>query len=224
MDLHVFSICFNEELMLPYFIQHYKKLGAKKITIYDNFSTDLSRQIIRESGCELIDYDSKEQIRDDLYLSIKNNCWKKTDTEWVIVVDIDELLEPPVFDLDNCTIVNTKGYDIAGLPPSRLGVANELYNKRCMFRPSEIKEINFAPGCHSAKPVGNVVGSDKFANLLHYRYISEEYNYNRYLLYQSRLSEINKKYGWGLQYSQVEREKIHQQFQTVLANAKKLTR
>ena len=103
MSIDVFAICYNEEVMLPYFINHYQKMGAN-ITIYDNFSTDRSQEIITESGCTLLTYDSNNQIRDDLYLQIKNNCWKKSKAEWVIVCDIDEFIEVD-FNLNNYTIV-----------------------------------------------------------------------------------------------------------------------
>lgn len=211
-SIEVFAICYNEELLLPYFIDHYKKMGAK-ITIYDNKSTDQSKSIIAYSGCNYIAYDSNNQIRDDLYLQIKNNCWKDSKAEWVIVCDIDELIEIN-FDISRYNIINTKGFDMIGLPPSRLGVHNQMYSKHIMFRPNCFKEINYKPGCHSLNPIPNVAisGSIEIANLLHYKYIDEDYVYNRHLMYQERLSDINKQLGWGIEYQNVERKKIEDKF------------
>jgi len=48
MTIDVFTTCYNEEIILPYFIRHYKQF-ARNITIYDNMSTDNSINIIEES-------------------------------------------------------------------------------------------------------------------------------------------------------------------------------
>lgn len=214
--IDVFAICYNEEVLLPHFIYHYKKMGAN-ITIYDNQSTDRSKEIILETGCNYIEYDSNNQIRDDLYMRIKNICWKQSKADWVIVCDIDEFIEVN-FDVSKYTIINTKGYDMIGLPDSvlpakRLGVQNPLYSKHIMFRPSAFKEINYGPGCHKCKPEGNISGSMEIANLLHYKYISEEYVYKRHLMYEERLSDVNKHYGWGIEYNDVTYHKIKHKFE-----------
>lgn len=206
MKIDVFAICYNEEFMLPLFIAHYKKMGAN-ITIYDNFSTDKSKKIILDAGCTYLTYDSENQIRDDLYLHIKNNCWKKSTADWVIVCDIDEFIEVP-FNIDRYTIINTQGYDMIGFPPTRKGVKNPIYSKHIMFRPDQFKQIGYQPGCHSCKPEGTISGSKELANLLHYKYISPSYVFYRHLIYQNRLSAINKKYGWGAEYEKVDYKKI----------------
>lgn len=212
MTIDVFAICYNESFMLPHFIKHYKSLGAN-ITIYDNFSTDNSQQIILDSGCTLKTYDSGGQIRDDLYLGIKNEVWKHSKADWVIVCDLDEFIFLP-FDITPYNIIRTQGYDMIGSPPSRTGVKNDMYSKAVMFRPSAFAQIGYAPGCHKFNPSMRepMRLSTQIAPLLHYKYISEEYVYNRHLMYQSRLSEFNKQYGFGVGYQSVEREKINQKF------------
>ncbi len=217
MSIDVFAICYNEEAMLPHFISHYKEMGAS-ITIYDNFSTDNSKNIIIESGCNYITYDSNDQIRDDLYLSIKNECWKKSKADWVIVCDLDEIIEIN-FPIDRYSIINTDGYDMIGPVGSRIGVPNVLYSKNIMFRPDQFKQIGYQPGCHSCKPEGNISGSIEKAKLLHYKYISEDYVHSRRLLYKSRLSDFNKQYGFGIEYEDIEREKINNIFKELRRTA-----
>lgn len=215
----VFAICYNEEVMLPHFIKHYKDNFNANIVIYDNFSTDKSHQIIQDLGCTLLTYDSGGQIRDDLYLGIKNECWKKSKAKWVIVCDIDEFIEPPKFSIDKCSVIATKGYDMLGMPPSRTGVANPMYNKSVMFRPNCLTQIGYQPGAHKCDPSGKVVYSEIPVNLLHYKYISEKYVYNRHLMYQSRLSDFNKTYKFGVEYENVEREKIQDKFRYLKNNS-----
>lgn len=221
MKIDVFSICYNEAFLLPHFIKHYQSPPFNaNITIYDNRSIDNSREIITSNGCNLIDYNSQEEIRDDLYLKIKNSCWYKSKAEFVIICDIDEFLELPVnADLSKCSIIKTKGYDMIGPPPSRLGVQNKMYDKLVMFRPNQIQGINYKAGAHVANPVGNVIYSSFYANLLHYKYISEDYVFNRHKMYEKRLSNINKSFQWGIEYQDVQKEKIEEKFRELKEKA-----
>lgn len=201
--IHLFAICHNEEVLLPHFIQHYKTIGVTKFTFYDNFSTDRSREIMKANHCEIIDYDSGGQIRDDLYLSIKNNCWKKANSQWVIVCDVDEFLHlDGITDFHKYGIIYSKGYDILGMPPSNIGLPNNLYSKTVMFRPNLITEINYNFGAHICRPTSPapVIGSMKFATLFHYSHIDENYVYNRKQYFHKRISDFNKQMGFGTQY------------------------
>ena len=219
----VFAICYNEEFMLPHFIKHYKENFNANITIYDNESTDKSMQIIMDSSCNYVSYNSNNQIRDDIYLQIKNECWKKSKADWVIVCDIDEFLEVP-FDVRNYTIINTKGYDIVGGPESRAGAYNPMSSKHIMFRPDQFSQIGYQAGSHRCLPklsaIGKLQGSKEHATLLHRKYISEDYLFARHSMYEKRLSDVNKQYGWGIHYNAPDREKIKQQFIELRKKAK----
>lgn len=216
----VFAICYNEEFLLPRFIEHYQKVFGAAITIFDNYSTDRSREIAAELGCNVRLYDSGNQVRDDIYLKIKNNCWKYSKADWVIVCDIDEFLEVD-FDITPYTLIGTLGYDIVSADlHSRFGVYNWMMNKYVMFRPNKMRNINYQPGCHKCSPDGEVVPSKEFAKLLHRKYISPEYVYNKHLACQERLSDINKKYGWGTQYMDVSMEDIKTKFEVLLAEGR----
>ncbi len=219
MSVEVFAICYNEAKLLNKFILHYQdRFDADKITIYDNYSIDGSKEIIEQMGCTYIPYDSGGQIRDDIYLDIKNNCWKNSKADWVIVCDIDEFLEVD-FDPSDSTILSVKGFDMVGDLNSRMGVPNKMYSKNIMFKPSEIKEINYLAGCHYSKPEGNIKFSRNVAKLLHRKYISEDYVFERHLMYQERLSDVNKQFGWGIEYQNVERKKIEEKFVELRKNA-----
>ena len=50
--MNIFLLCYNEELMLPHTLKHYKtRFPNATITIFDNYSTDRSKQIAEEAGC-----------------------------------------------------------------------------------------------------------------------------------------------------------------------------
>jgi len=215
----VFAICYNEEFMLPHFIKHYKEKFNANITVYDNYSTDRSKEIILENGCNYIEYGSDNQIRDDIYLQIKNECWKKSKADWVIIVDIDEFLEFD-FDISEYTIINTKGYDMIGGPESRSGVYNALMSKHVMFRPDQFLQIGYTAGCHRCTPQAKKLqGSRKHALLLHRKFISEEYVYSKHKAYEERLSAVNKLYGWGVHYQGVTKENVAEQFKELRKKA-----
>jgi glycosyltransferase involved in cell wall biosynthesis len=93
MDINVFLLCFNESILLPHSIKHYKKyLPSCKITIYDNESTDNSVEIAKELGCNIMSFSSNNSLNEYIQTSIKNNYWKSIEKGWIIMADMDELL------------------------------------------------------------------------------------------------------------------------------------
>jgi len=216
MKIDLFAICYNEEIMLPYFLKHYSKF-CDNITIYDNMSTDSSREIMKKYGVNIKTYDSNNQIRDDLYLEIKNNCWKKSDADWVIVCDADEFLYNKTFlknlDKTKGTIIRPEGCQMVSekLPVGdgqiydeiKTGFLDSTYSKPCLFKPKEIKECNFGPGAHSMHGAkGNIIYDEESGiKLLHYHFISREYVINRHTIFGKRLSQKNWRKGWGLKYA-----------------------
>lgn len=216
--IEVFAICYNEEKMLPYFLRYYSQFGD--ITVYDNMSTDNSIEIMKSHRVNVIPYDTNNQIRDDVYIDIKNNCYKKSDSDWVIVCDIDEFVYHKdllsIIEKSKSTIIRPTGYEMfsESFPTTdkmifeeiKTGILYPNSSKMCLFKPQEI-EINFLPGCHNAKPRGNVV-IDENTNikLLHYKHLSRDYVIKRYKIYEKRLSNINKQRNWGKHYYQKEAE------------------
>ena len=55
-------------------------------------STDNSVNIMNEYGVNVIPYDTQGKLEESAFLNIKNNSWKGSDADWVIVCDTDELI------------------------------------------------------------------------------------------------------------------------------------
>jgi len=227
MKIEVFAICYNEEIMLPYFLRHYSQF-CDKITIYDNYSTDRTDEICQANPkVEVIQYDSGNQIRDDIYLQIKNNCWKGSSADWVIVCDIDEivwgiapglngigariLIDEVNNNIDQYTVISPDWWEMVGdrIPTGFGQIYHEIYEGRChgqetkciMFRPDRIREINYDPGCHGIHAEGDVrVLHTSALRILHYKYLSAEYVIERHQMFGQRLSAINRQNKWGVQY------------------------
>lgn len=231
MTIDVFSLCYNEEIILPYFLKHYKKF-VRNITIYDNMSTDNSVNIMNEYGVNVIPYDTQGKLEESAFLNIKNNSWKESDADWVIVCDTDELIyHENIIEVLTNTHANhiiTEGYEMVSetLPTTEGQIYEELkfgyskpdYSKACLFKPSEVTNINFGPGCHFSSPTGpNIISiQDSGIKLLHYKYLNREVLIKKYDHYRVRQSEEMIRMGWG-NYQQWDADVINSQFDSWLS-------
>ena len=214
--IEIYTIAYNEEVLLPFFIKWYRnRFPNCRIVVYDNESTDRTKEIAFNNNCEVITYYTDNQLSDSKYLEIKNNCWKNSKTDWVIVCDVDEWLDINEEDLrkeisNRATLIKTHGYNMCNITKeidySKVihGVRSVQYDKFICFNKNKIKEINYSPGAHNIKPIGGVKYSDMVYKLLHMKFIDEDYMVNRYNLFNSRMSKENKEKGWGIQYTNPE--------------------
>ena len=70
----IYTLTYNEEAMIEFFINHYRKRFPNcQINIFDNYSTDETIKIAKKNDCNVIMYDTKNKIQDNKYLEIKNN-------------------------------------------------------------------------------------------------------------------------------------------------------
>jgi len=208
MKIETFAVCHNEEKILPYFIRHYSQFGS--ITIFDNYSTDNSVTIAKKSNVHIFQFSTDNEFREDILTNIRNICWKESKADWVMVVDIDEfiyhknliqILEtiegtvilPRMFNMYSDTFPTTEGqiYDEV-----KYGV--EFNSKMSLFRPKELKEINYEPGMHFANPEGNFnLNFTSPIIEMHFKNLGQEYvnNHNAYI--NTRQSEVNRQNGWN---------------------------
>lgn len=211
--VHVYTITYNEEIMLPQFIDFYRERFPEcKITVFDNESTDSTPDIARQRDCEVISWHSGNTIRDDLYILIKQNCWKESDADWVIVVDCDEFvnLTADYLDLVDFNVIKTQGWEMIGddgLDTTEIncGTRSPGYDKVCVFKPSVVKDIKYEAGAHKAEIISTgketVVFNSTDIKLWHYKWLNLDYTINRYQMFSKRVSEVNKANGWAIHYS-----------------------
>jgi Glycosyl transferase family 2 len=221
--VHLYTLCWNEEKLLPFFLDYYTDF-VDRIIMFDNYSTDDSEKIIKSyKNTKIIKYDSDNKINDILYLKIKNNAWKKSrgKADFVIVCDIDEFLysENLLQNLkqlkkSSYTLIKPFGFQMMSesFPEYSKGIKltdliktgypdNKWLSKSILFDPNSLIEINYFPGCHECAPIGkvNFNHSDSF-KFLHYKYLGFEYQIQRLRDMGTRLSEINIEKGWGTYY------------------------
>lgn len=217
MNIDVYSLCWNEERFLPYFLRHYSSV-ASLVTIFDNESTDRSVEIIQSfPNTRVLSYASGGELREDIRRDYKNECWKesKSRADWVIVVDIDEIVYHPRLHehLATCsargiTLPWTVGYEMvtdrfpltAGQIYDEVidGVHDAWYSKPAVFDPNALDEINYEPGAHRCAPTGRVAEErSPDLKLLHYRFLGLEYVQARFAAMRDRQSEVNVQQGWN---------------------------
>jgi len=220
MKVDVYTFCRDEELLLPFFLEHYA--FADTITVfYDRYSKDKSLELINgDHRCRRIDFDFGGKYRDDFLMYAKNSEWKMSRgvADWVIVVDMDEFIYHPdgiIPFLKNCTkqgitIPLTDGYEmhadqlpIAGTPITeqiKFGTASKQFCKLAVFDPNKIDNIYYLPGSHQCQPEGEVIHTpDKALKLLHYKFIGGLARIKqRWNTFGENLSKENIDNGWSI--------------------------
>jgi glycosyltransferase involved in cell wall biosynthesis len=230
--VEAFIVGWNESETIHLTLKHYKSF-CEKVTLFDNYSTDGTPDIARSMGAEVKQFGTPGVLSDDDYLTVKNNCWKKSKADWVIVCDADEILYVNQYSGYNqmleaqaysgMTIYKTIGFDVVShdMPVHsfidiKTGYVNENYSKSVIFNPRKIKEINYKYGSHVCKPVGDVVYSPDVLVLMHYRNIGGPQRLvDRHALYRPRMSEKNKRFGLGCHYEYTDEQRVkewHEKF------------
>lgn len=205
----IYTLAFNEDVFLQYMIDHYKnKFPNCKMVLYDNQSNDKTKEIAINNGCEVIYFDTNNEIDDQKFIQMKNNCWKSATTDWVLVCDVDELLNINAEELqkenDNgTTIIRAEGWNMVNMQDNydfaniKHGTRVPQYDKAYLFKRSEISDINYSIGGHTYNPNGRIKLSDNAYKLYHYKCINPDYLVKRFKWTAQRLSELNKRNGWG---------------------------
>lgn len=212
MRIEVFTIAWNEEENIKQFLDHYA--FADLITVYDNHSTDRTVEICMGRGCKIIEFGNGQQNNMDM-LAVKQASWMGSEADWVIVCDVDEIFYHEngvrttlrsVLQQTDTTIIQAFGYNMVSEKKSpwneiKQGVREIFFDKCVCFRPSEIKNMMWQPGCHNCNPQGNVVTRNEGFLLLHYKMIGRQETLSRWKAYCARMSRFDLINGYGIEYT-----------------------
>ncbi len=211
----LFSVCYNEEVILPFYLDYYINfIKVDKIIIHDGGSTDKTHEILSAYPQVELIIEKQNDANERYITNLRNNYWKKykNDFDWFIVCDMDEFLYHPniheklsEYKKSGISIPLTKGFDMISMDFPKLENGNYITNiiktgfldehyfsKRIIFDPTKIEEINYGPGSHHCNPTGDV----KYNNIsefhvLHYKWLSYDYLINRSSFLKNRQSNWN---------------------------------
>jgi len=232
--MNIFLLCYNEELMLPHTLKHYKtNFPNASITIFDNNSTDRSVTIAKEAGCQVISFDSKEQQDEQQLIWVRSHMWKKyVESGWVIMCDMDEWLNATEADLEEeqkkgTTVLTTQGFNMVGesttvdysdidLFQIKKGFYADNMSKRICFQ-YPLVSMEYWYGAHKCFPQGHVVFSEKTYLLKHYDLLGQEYLMDKHRRRWER-NHLSRANGLNQHYF-IEKEKTIQVYQEALAKA-----
>ena len=218
--IHLYTLCWNEEKLLPFFLDHYRdKVDA--IFVYDNGSTDRSLEILAaEPHVTVTHFDTPPDSFVFEELRLSEAMWQASRgvADWVVILDIDEFLVVPDFrgylktmTEAGVTAIRTVGFDMVSLTfpqpepnlPEQItrgfrAVAND---KPCIFNPQAILRTNFTLGRHGANPEGKVVWPERREMLLlHYKTLGWDYYMERMQILASGLKPKDIELGLGAHY------------------------
>ena len=207
-NITVYTLTYNEELRAQFMIDHYRsRFPNCHIVFYDNSSTDKTLEIAKNNNCEVINYNSNHTLDDGLHMRMKNSIWKSANTDWVLVCDLDELLDINeeqllAEELAGNTKIKSEGYSMVNMEDNydlhsmKYGYRDGGYDKDVLFNKKFISETNYGPGCHSSNFVGHIKYSQPY-KLYHYKAVNVEETIARCADTAKRLSQTNRANGWG---------------------------
>lgn len=175
---NVYALCYNEETILPYFLHHYRQ--AENIFVFDNMSTDKSREIVEKAGRNVYQFSTNGTFDDGVHKKLKDEMWCNSvgKVDYVIVQDMDEFVFFPEFPDDIKAGLGKlkergvnggvcRGYEMCNVD----GKLNEIkeseplfrhlykgyprtnYNKPLIFDPTVVEKTWFEAGQHDWHPV-----------------------------------------------------------------------
>jgi hypothetical protein len=219
--IHLYTLCWNDSRMLPFFFRHYDAL-VDHFFFYDNGSTDATLEILRAHPRVTVrhfDTPGDSFVKEELRLS--ETMWKESrgKADWVFVLDLDEHLFRPdlIGYLRRCTdqgitAVRAIGFDMVAdrfphldtplLEQVTRGARSLGFDKLCAFNPDAIRTSGYEPGRHDANPRGRVKWPERSEVLmLHFKQMGVDYPIARSAELRSGLGAGDIENGWGTHYS-----------------------
>lgn len=120
MNIVVYTFCYNELDILPFVVDYWKRF-ASKVVVYDNQSSDGSREFLSKLDfVELRTYDTNNQLDDIQLKNLKNEVWKESrgKVDFVNVCDLDECLFIPDLEFlnkarnDGISVITPKTFNL----------------------------------------------------------------------------------------------------------------
>ena len=237
MKISIFLLCYNEEILIPYALEHYRRFfPSATFTVYDNYSTDNSAELAKSLGCRVLYFNTKDELDEFKQTFLKNNCWKDVDEGWIIVCDMDEWLCIDEASLKKeeekgVNIIDSFGTDMVGNSQSTFlmdinpheishAVRNNHMDKRICFKAGVFRDINYTEGAHQCFPSEEVSLSDEYL-LKHMSWLGLPYKLSRNRIRWTRSSRMRQN-GLAIHYKERDDE-IRRTFSNLMGKRKDIS-
>jgi len=216
--IDVYTNVHNEEQILPYYLRHYEQF-VDRIFIWEDESTDRSREILQAHPKVILLEPSVHGADDRIWCGYNYKQYRMLSrgvADWVMLADADEFIYHPnllqvLEELSKDTvIIKCEGWEMMSdhLPTDggqiydeiKTGALNGWNSKQVIFKP-ELNVFHW-PGKHKVprvEPFGAKRVSNTGIKLLHYRYLGEDYWYEKN---RHRRERWNRALGTSLVYEE----------------------
>lgn len=223
MKLDIYAPFRNERPIAPHILKYWQQLPIRNIYLLDNETTDGSVDLIRQHFPHVYNLPQLGKFSDLCVLAFKNQLWKqwsRGQVDFVVVCDFDEVVyaENIYAELQK---MKDAGGSIANLRslcvwctdenfPSDTDLIHKQngmffrydkqYDKKILFDPNKLTEINYSPGCHLCSPQGDVKWYDANIRMFHFSHLGLKYFLSRRAAQGVNLSDDNIRRGWGMEF------------------------
>jgi glycosyltransferase involved in cell wall biosynthesis len=227
---------YNEEIMLPHFLSHYRKL-CDRIILWDNGSTDHSPKIaaeFKEVEVRPFETDGYDEAA-ILGLLTRTKIEAKGEFDWILLLDCDEFIIgnlKEVVETAKSDVLAPLGFSLVQAPwedrldPSRppldqrsFGWRSVRYSKPILMRPRA--KIELRPGRHDVLSDNYEVAWSPDIALVHAEMI--DFDLWRYRKNRRPLSESTRKAGYCVDRFCKSETEHHAQWVNAVAISKDLT-
>jgi hypothetical protein len=212
MDITIYTLTRDEELLIQLMIDHYRvRFPNCKIIIYDNKSIDKTVEIAKANECEIRPFDTGGKLNDQMHWDLKNNCWRDAKTDWVLVQDLDEMLDINATQLaqesaNGVTKIKSECWhmvnmednlDVRSIIWGYRDLRDTVYDKDLLFNKKYV-DINYINNdCHFTNSRGLIKNSKPY-RMYHYKYANPDVWVSKTKRNSDTLSDLNKQNGWGI--------------------------
>ena len=235
--LHVYTMTWNEEYMIKYFLRYYETV-AEKIFVIDDNSDDKTKEIVKScSKATLLPYPFPTGFNEDektLCYGTEYRKHSRGQAEWVIIVDCDEFvvyqggelrpfldkmraqgrraLKPCGHFFASREIPNTDGQLFDAMP---YHMRKCSWDKQVIFDPQ--LDVIFGPGSHDSTFSDSVQGRFCGLSLYHCCWLSKEWIREHYYKRLSRMTDAEYRKTFGINVEPFIKKSL-QHYESVIAS------
>jgi len=224
-SVEIISIVRNEEVFLEFFYDFYReRFSDVTFSLVDMGSTDGTIELAKKLGMNL-ELRHEEFFSDMTNVELKNTLWQSSKKEYVIIQDLDELLDVDDDFLKNneFSMIKAEAWDMVGEGQAIKDITKAVrlpeYDKCMMFKVKHFSQLSFSAGAHYLHWKSNIKGVQILRRpMYHYNRLSLEYVIEKYKSRQARMSKENIEKNWGFQY-QLSEKAIREEYTQTINNS-----